>query len=436
MISQYFKQAWHQARTNVTYTVLYIIGVTLAMLFTMVMAMVLYVKMAPVYPEYGRANTYYINQVMFKADRMSMINSIGQKLYDDYISKLENAECTAMIKDGHHDFVQPADGSVDFEISMKHVRGDFFKMYDFDFLAGAPFAPEDAMAEIPDKAIITDVMADRLFGGADEAMGKTVTVDRYGYTVVGVVKAPSILTSESYAQLYRPMGKEFGQNGIQAFLGVGHVVIKVADDFAAEALSKEVKDLEARLNSSVLADIDGQKWTVDFRQQPIRHWQNVLVGGDEGNSGALNKIVWLYVVIIMVLLIVPAINLSGLIGGRMDTRLSELGIRKTYGAPRSWLMRQVIFENLLLTLCGAVLGMIGAWILVAGCRRWIFSIFDMHPADIPDWADVAVNTDMLFAPALFVIMLLLCLTVNLLSAIVPAWLYMRKPIVSSLYEKR
>ena len=80
--------------------------------------------------------------------------------------------------------------------------------------------------------------------------------------------------------------------------------------------------------------------------------------------------------------------------------------------------------------------MIGAWILVAGCRRWIFSIFDMHPADIPDWADVAVNTDMLFAPALFVIMLLLCLTVNLLSAIVPAWLYMRKPIVSSLYEKR
>ncbi len=436
MLSQYFKQAWHQARTNVTYTVLYITGVTLAMLFTMVIAIVLYVKMAPVYPEYDRPDTYYIKRVMVKSDNMSMINSIGQMLYDDYISKFENAEYTAMIMDGSSNFVQPSDGSGDFEISVKFVRGDFFKVYDFDFLAGGPFAPEDDMAVIPDKAIITDVMADRLFGGIDEAIGKAVTVDRYDYTVVGVVKAPSILTSQSYAQLYRPMGKEFGHNGIQAFLGAGYVVIKVADDSAAEALANEVKDLEARMNSSVLADIDGKKWTIDFRQQPIRHWQNVLVDGDDGNSDALNKIVWLYVVIIMVLLIVPAINLSGLIGGRMDTRLSELGIRKTYGAPRSWLMRQVIIENLFLTLCGAVLGMIGAWILVAGCRRWIFSIFDMRPTGVPDWADVAVNSDMFFAPVLFVIMFLLCLTVNLLSAIVPAWLYMRKPIVSSLYEKR
>ncbi len=406
------------------------------MLFTMVIAMVLYVKTAPIYPEYDRPDTYYIRSVMVKTGDMSMSNSVGQMLYDDYISKLGNAEYTAMIQDGYRNFVQPADGSGDFEISLKFVRGDFFKVYDFDFLAGAPFAPEDAVAENPDKAIIIDVMADRLFGGADEAMGKTVTVDRYDYTVVGVVKAPSILTSQSYAQLYRPMGKELGRNGINSFLGGGQVVIKVADDSAAEALAKEVKDLEARLNSSVLADIGGQQWTIDFRQQPMRHWQRVLVFGDEAGSDALNKIVWLYVVIIMVLLIVPAINLSGLIGGRMDSRLSELGIRKTYGARRSWLMRQVLFENLFLTLCGAVLGMIGAWILVAGCRRWIFTIFDMRPADLPDWADVAVNPDMLFAPALFVVMLLLCLTVNLLSAIVPAWLYMRKPIVSSLYEKR
>lgn len=120
----------------------------------------------------------------------------------------------------------------------------------------------------------------------------------------------------------------------------------------------------------------------------------------------------------------------------MDSRLSELGIRKTYGATRSSLLGQVMFENLLLTLVGAVLGMAGAWILVTSCRRWIFSIFDSSPSQVPEWADVAVNPDMLFAPALFGAMLAMCLIVNLLSAVVPAWLYMRKPIVSSLYEKR
>ena len=80
--------------------------------------------------------------------------------------------------------------------------------------------------------------------------------------------------------------------------------------------------------------------------------------------------------------------------------------------------------------------MAGAWILVSSCRRWIFSIFDPNPAAIPDWVDVSLNGDMMFAPALFAVMLVICLAVNLLSAIVPAWIYMRKPIVGALYEKR
>lgn len=48
-----------------------------------------------------------------------------------------------------------------------------------------------------------------------------------------------------------------------------------------------------------------------------------------------------YVIIIIVILLVPAINLSGLTQSRMRKRLSEIGVRKAFGANRSVLLKQV-----------------------------------------------------------------------------------------------
>lgn len=442
ILSQYAKQAWHQARTNVTYTVLYVAGVMLAMMFTMTMAMVLYVRIAPVYPENNRYNISYINSIWLNngGSAMAMGGKVSQFPYDEWFSKLENIEHIALVYDSYRSFAKSTDGTPDFEIPVKFICGDFFKIYDFELVAGRMLTEEEETgAGNPVAAIITDRLADRLFGGAEQAIGQTVTVDRHDNRVVGVVRRASILTGGSYAQMYRPMGRQYyGENGLgfRNFTGANTVVLTTRDAAQAKALDEEMKTLVHKINNSdIMLDSDGERWELHINNQPMPHWRYVL-SPDTDRAGSVNTMLWLYVVIVLVLLIVPAINLSGLIGGRMDTRLSELGIRKTYGATRASLLRQVMFENLLLTLVGAVLGMAGAWILVTSCRRWIFSIFDSNPASVPEWVDVAVNPDMLFAPALFGVMLAVCLTVNLLSAIVPAWLYMRKPIVSSLYEKR
>ena len=59
---------------------------------------------------------------------------------------------------------------------------------------------------------------------------------------------------------------------------------------------------------------------------------------------------------LLVLLIIPAINISGMIGGQMDRRLAEIGVRRSFGATRGHLTRQVMFENLILTLFGGIIG--------------------------------------------------------------------------------
>lgn len=142
-----------------------------------------------------------------------------------------------------------------------------------------------------------------------------------------------------------------------------------------------------------------------------------------------------YLLIFLVLLLVPALNLCGMIAGRMDVRLSEMAVRKSFGASKAGLLRQVIWENLLMTLIGGALGLILAWTALIVFREWLFALFD-NP-DLPmAGLTTEVTGEMLFAPGIFLTALLLCVTLNLLSALIPAWLSLRKPIVQSMNEKR
>ena len=73
--------------------------------------------------------------------------------------------------------------------------------------------------------------------------------------------------------------------------------------------------------------------------------------------------------------------------------------------------------------------------LYAG-RTWVFTLLDHYAFPIPAGAQAYVSGEMLFAPAVFLCALLVCVVLNLLSALVPAWMSLRKPIVYSLYERR
>ena len=120
----------------------------------------------------------------------------------------------------------------------------------------------------------------------------------------------------------------------------------------------------------------------------------------------------------------------------MDERLSEMGIRKSFGASRRALLHQILNENLWLTLFGGLFGLIFSWILLFTSRSWMFSLFDDYIDEMPDGLNYTLSGDMLFAPAVFLIAFAVCIILNLLSALLPAWYSLRKPIVNSLYDKR
>ena len=106
------------------------------------------------------------------------------------------------------------------------------------------------------------------------------------------------------------------------------------------------------------------------------------------------------------------------------------------GGPLPHLHDGITHSGELLTALGGALGLLLAWLALYTGREWIFTVLDSWPGMVPEGVDVRVSGEMLFAPLVFLAALVLCVVLNLLSALIPAWYSLRKPIVNSLNEKR
>ena len=433
----YLTQAFTLLKQNRLFSMLYIVGTGLAIAMTVIVAVVYYVKLAPIYPEENRKNTLYLTHVSFKSEQESRTyqSALSYRALQEWIYPLKNVVVVSACFSYATDYyVQPADRSGDFRPALKLVDPAFFRIYKLQFLEGHPFAEADLVSGIH-TAVISDDLARRLFGTTEGVVGRSFSMDYVNYHVCGVVRGASFLTRQSYAQVYVPYSIESNYKDPVAssfpYCGQFDVTFLVKDNAQAKALRAEIKDLTRRVNTQY----KGQ-WQMELWEQPTSHVLSVFKDYPADTSFSSWKVVGRLILWVLVLLVVPSLNLNGLIASRMESRLPEMGVRKSFGASRSALLSQVMWENFFLTLVGGVLGLLVAWIMLYVGREWIFMLFDYWPMDIPEGANLYVSSEMLFAPVVFLIAFLLCLVLNLLSALWPAWMSLRKPIVYSLYEKR
>lgn len=439
MVKLYLKQAWALLKQQPLFSSLYVAGTGLAIAMTMVMAVVYYVKIAPVYPEVNRMNTYYLNTARFQrgpeGNRSTHQWAFSYRALQDWFYSLKNAvvvSATLQPDFEEKNYIQPADRSGDFQVMVKLTDPNFFRIYPFRFLEGQVFTESDLKGDIC-TAVITEELARRLFGTTVGVVGRSFRLDYVEYRVCGVVRSASYLTPNSYAQVYTPYSTLPGYRDAKdviPYIGGFDVTFLVRDESQATTLRAEINEIVRKENL-----MHPEDWVVELWEQPTSH---LLSAFQSSPQMKIDK--WAtvrhFLLLLLVLLLVPALNLSGMIASRMETRLSEMGVRKSFGAGRQTLLSQVMWENLLLTLLGGVLGLVLAWLALYVCREWVFAVFERWPQAVPEGVSVRVSGEMLFAPAVFASALVLCVILNLLSALIPAWHALRRPIVYSLNEKR
>ena len=233
------------------------------------------------------------------------------------------------------------------------IDDNFLDVFDFPLIKGDP----ETAFRTPYSVVITDDMAQHLFGDADP-MGQTFSIDNRSfpgeYTVTGIVKAPH-LSSGFYFQILSttiPPVEETQEawamwRPTQSWRPVRTFVLLKAGQ-NAETLQTKMQPLIKQY----MGDDVAEKNT--YYLQPLH--RVYLYGESDFNPAANSPIQQIYMLaaIGLILVVIACVNFTNLATARAVTRKREVGVRKVVGAHRPQLMVQFLSESLLLT-CAALL---------------------------------------------------------------------------------
>lgn len=423
MIKQYFKQAIVLLNQNRLLSMIAIIGTALAIAMIMCIVLVYQVKTANYEPEVNRDRTLKIvSAIAQNKEDAGWNNGARLSLYSikECFYPLTTAEAVTAVNNGRTKLASTPGGTTDVKSIVSYTDDTFWKIFNFRFLYGKPYGKEFVSGER--KAVVSRSLARKIFG-TDDVSGRTLSLSYVDYTVCGVVADVSVLAEAAYAEVWVPYTtlSNYEYSFSDRLLGRYECYILVPQHADIEKVRAEALRNVERMNAV-------QK---EFKLLLSGGPDTQLMGMarvDSFSEPDVSKLVLIYVVSIAILLLVPAINLSGITLSRMRRRMEEIGIRRAFGATRGELLWQVLVENFVVTLMGGVLGLVLSYVAVLGMRDWLLNTAMSGYYGV----DTAVTAGMVLSPFVFVLALLFCMLMNLLSAGIPAYRVSKVNIVDAI----
>ena len=273
----------------------------------------------------------------------------------------------------------------------KQISAGFFSTLGAELALGREFsADEDRHGGTP-AAIISDRLWRNRFAGSDEVLGQSITLNGVDYSIVGVTQPGFRLQRE--ADVYVPLAQ-----GDPLVLNnrATHAIASIA------RLKVGVSTSQAQAEMTALQTGLDQLYPQDNRDigifiEPLKR---SIVGDIRGTLLLLLGAVGL-------VLLIACANVANLVLARSVARARELAVRSALGASRSRLVRQLLTENVLLSLAGAGLGL-----LIASFG--VKSLVAAAPELLPRSENIHVNVPVL----LFT--LAVSITVGILFGLAPA----------------
>ncbi|MCD7898662.1 MAG: ABC transporter permease [Bacteroides sp.] len=435
MILLYLKQAWLLLKQNKLYSTIYIVGTGLAIAMTMTIAIVFYIKMAPVYPETNRNRTLTAKYMRINYPERGGQSSAGfsYQFVKDYFYTLEIPEVVTAVLQAGEDYplVESIDKKSMIPAEVKYTDDKFWHVFNFQFLKGKPFQQIDFESAIK-TAVISSSFANKLFGTVD-IEGKYINIDGDDFRISGVVRDASSATPETFGHIWVPYTVKpedlKSPNWGEGYLGPMKIFILAETASDKKDIIEEVESIVQKINAAT------DKYNLSLTGQPESHWKSIF---RKYSNKAIDwgEVFKTFGLLLAAFLIIPAVNLAGMVSSRMEKRLPEMGIRKVFGASRITLLNQVLTENLLFTVLGGIAGLFFSYLIVYNTRTWILTIFDSFPSLPQEGSETFFTFGMLFNPMVFFITFGICFILNFLSAIIPAYNGLKKGIIYSLNNNR
>ncbi|HSE39143.1 MAG TPA: ADOP family duplicated permease [Acidobacteriota bacterium] len=190
-------------------------------------------------------------------------------------------------------------------------------------------------------AVISDPLWRRFYGKGSDVIGKTMAIDGANYRIVGV--APPSFRFAVPADIWLPMNLQVDRsnNPLSRIL------------FVAGRLEADASRATATADLNRIAEELARTYP-----QSNEGWGIKILGVDENIQREIRIPISVLSIGALILLLIACVNVSGLILNRAIERETEIAMRLALGATTLHLFLPILFENLLITFAGTILGFI------------------------------------------------------------------------------
>ena len=230
-------------------------------------------------------------------------------------------------------------------LNVRHVTWPLLSTLGVTPLVGRDFTAEDDRPGVERTAMVSYAFWQRELGGAADAIGRRIMLDETPVTVIGVM--PRDFTIARQEDIFLPVGTFLEGPVLQMYRGRGNhfgfaAIGRLKPGVSMATANAEMVAIARQLELEYPATNSGNGASV----QPLF---DVLVGDARP---------MLYVLLgaVIAMLLIACVNLANLMLSRAAGRAQELAVRRSLGAARWRLARQMLSESVLLALIGGAAG--------------------------------------------------------------------------------
>ncbi|MCP4728217.1 MAG: FtsX-like permease family protein [bacterium] len=225
--------------------------------------------------------------------------------------------------------------------SERLVDPSFFNVFSFPFVQGDPVS---ALSE-PGSIIITERIADDLFGGGDP-FGKTIIISgNQSLIVTGVMKNVPV-NSHLQFDFLLPVEYNMPDRFLSWEMQVWHTYLLIRDD-------SEMQELVMKINDCYRDNVKGASSSWEIQQLGEIHLHSAGFQYDEAVKGDIRN-VYFFLSLAVFTILIACINFVNLSTARSGTRAKEVCMRKVSGAKKSEIIAQFFGESISLSLISVI----------------------------------------------------------------------------------
>jgi putative ABC transport system permease protein len=412
MLKNYLKITWKVLMRNKLFTFISLFGISLTLTILIVGASFYDYFTKSNYPAYKQDRIFYTSRLhSWKKPPGEKDNSFSKSFSSYYfldkcfniLKTPESVSIFNIIPREQTIFIN----SKKIELKIRYCDDNYWNILDFNYTSGRPFnkIENDNSERV---AVLGLSLATDIFGDDKAAIGRTISVDDNKYKVVGVVKDAPISSVSALGNLYLPITTAKDNIFDKKLHGIYQTMILAKNNSDLSAINSEFQNSLKKFEKLEMP-LDNRTY---IKMEVLNSLDRFL------SLSPLDSSVFFAILyaLILIIILIPSLNLINLNANRINERLTEIGIRKSFGARRISLIGQFLIENIALTLIGGFMALIFSYIILK-----VVQLEGIIPSE-----GFLLNYRILFTGLMF------CFLFGFIAGVLPAYRMSRMQIVESL----